>query len=81
MRWWLSSITIRKFQAMNFKELTGISRSHVVEDFATMLQYHMKVEQGKEGEGVVSISMKDLKDCLHALSSGVLAREKECYQL
>ena len=69
---------------MNFKELTGLSRSHVVEDFATELQCHMTVweQEDQEGEGPsVSIPMEHLKECLHLLSSGVLAREKECYQL
>ena len=68
---------------MNFKELTGLSRSHVVEDFAAELQRHMTMhEREEEGAGpVVSVSMEHLKECMHLLSSGVLAREKECYQL
>ena len=69
---------------MNFKELTGLSRSHVVEDFAVELQRHVTIREREEegGEGhLVSIPLDDLKECLHLLSSGVLAREKECYQL
>ena len=50
-----------------------------------MLQSHVINEgivgTGVGGSGMVNISVEDLKECLHVLSSGVLAREKECYQL
>ena len=69
---------------MNFKDLTGVSRSHVVEEFVCKLQSYMSMEErGEEGvsQPVVTVPLADLKECVHVLSSGVLAREKECYQL
>ena len=68
-------------QAMNFKELTGLSRSHVVEDFAVQLQRHITIQEREEEGHLVSVPLADLKECMHLLASGVLAREKECYQL
>ena len=55
-------------------------------------QEQMEGAEMPEGEGLgqesrelsanmVCISMDDLKECVLLLSSGVLAREKECYQL
>ena len=75
---------------MNFKELTGLARSHVVEDFANMLEAQRVDPGDKVGvvekvsgaeQLVFAITEDDLKECLASLSSGVLAREKECYQL
>ena len=61
-----------------------MSRSHVVEDFVSTLQSLTTIqERAEEGGGgaTVSISIDDLKECVHQLSCGVQAREKECYQL
>ena len=72
-------------------ELTGLSRSHVVDNFLLMLQSHMtvvsvEVEVGEDGAEVggeewITIPVAGLKDSLHTLSCEVLAREKECYHL
>ena len=72
---------------MSFKELTGLARSHVVGDLVSMLESRQISSEGAgsklggASEPVFTITMDDLKECLSALSSGVLAREKECYQL
>ncbi len=70
-------------QALNFKDLTGVSRSHVVEDFVAVLQPSMTMQKKSQEEGgfIVCIPVAHLKEAVHTLSSGVLAREKECYQL
>ncbi len=58
-----------------------------MQDFVSLLEVKQvtvgetdsKVDMAREE--VFSISMEDLNECLASLSSAVLAREKECYQL
>eukprot|EP00731_Ephydatia_muelleri_P000295 Em0001g295a len=71
-----TTLPLDLWKRSTMKDIVGLPRPHIVEDFLLELK-----KQLTEAGDTFTVPKAHLATCLSHMSSGVLAREKECYEM